>query len=290
MMLDVTADGLSLRYGDFEALSDISFHLKGGKIYGLLGRNGAGKTSLLSLLASFCEHTAGSIRIGGEPPFENPRVMRQVAFVFVESHANESEKVKGMVEAAQRYRPNFDFEYAMELVKKFKLPADKPVRQLSRGMQSALNAAIGLATRSPLTILDEPYTGMDAPTRELFYRELLNDQERHPRTMILSTHLVSEMDYLFDEVIVLHRGKLLLHEDYESVIGKGASVTGPAHAVDEFVQGMTKLNSQQLGDTKCVTVYGDIPEEARFAARRKQLDIGPVSLQDLFIHLTSEDE
>ncbi|REK60582.1 MAG: ABC transporter [Cohnella sp.] len=290
MRLDVEVNGVTLKYGAFEALHNISFRLESGKICGLVGRNGAGKTSLLSLLASFREPTAGSIRIGGEDPFENARIMPHVTFVYAEDLRGETENVQGMLEAAKRYRPHFDSGYAEELAQRFELPMNKPVHELSRGMQSALNVTIGLASRSPVTIFDEAYLGMDAPTRELFYRELLDDQARHPRTVILSTHLVSEMDYLFDEVIILHKGKLVLHEGYEDLIGKGASVTGPSKAVDEFVKGMKQLHAQQLGDTKSVVVYGKIADETRLAARERQLDIGPVSLQDLFIHLTSEEE
>jgi len=156
-------------------------------------------------------------------------------------------------------------------------------------MQSALNVTIGLANRSPITIFDKAYLGMDAPTREIFYQELLEDQLNHPRTIILSTHLVSEMDYLFDEVIIIDKGSLVLHEAYDDLISRGASITGSAKEVNHFVSDMQQLNAQQLGDTKAVMVYGDLNEKHRNEARRQGLDIGPISLQDLFIHLTKED-
>lgn len=79
--------------------------------------------------------------------------------------------------------------------------------ELSKGMRSALQVVLGLASRAPITIFDEVYTGMDAPTRKKFYNEVLNEQAEHPRMFILSTHLVSEMDYLFDEIVMIHQGK-----------------------------------------------------------------------------------
>ncbi|MGV2787405.1 ABC transporter ATP-binding protein, partial [Clostridium perfringens] len=136
---------------------------------------------------------------------------------------------------------------------------------------------------------DEVYLGMDAPSREIFYRELLKDQEHHPRTFILSTHLVSEMDYLFEEVIIIHKGQFVLQDDYESLTSRGVSITGPAAKVDEFIQGMKVLNVQQLGSTKAVMVYGELNEASQLAAHRAGLEIGPISLQDLFIHLTGEE-
>ncbi|MCT1400140.1 ABC transporter [Paenibacillus sp. LC231] len=289
MNLDIQFDRLSVIYGDLEAVRNVSFHLPAGKVYGLLGRNGAGKTSLLSVLASFREPSSGSVTIGGEQPFENAKIMREVSFIYDVDYKDETDKVKAAIESVARYRPHFDTAYALELARKFNLPLDKQLKQLSKGMQSAFNVCIGLASRSPVTILDEVYLGMDAPSREIFYRELLEDQERHPRTFILSTHLVSEMDYLFEEVIIIHKGQFVLQDDYESLTSRGVSVTGPAAKVDEFIQGMKVLNVQQLGSTKAVMVYGELSEEAQLAAHRAGLEIGPISLQDLFIHLTGEE-
>ncbi|RKQ28814.1 ATP-binding cassette domain-containing protein [Oceanobacillus halophilus] len=290
MTFAIDIRNLSLNYNDFTALKDMSFHLEGGKIYGLLGRNGAGKTSLLSLLSSFRKPSDGIIKIAGEAPFENANIMANVAFIYEKDYSDETEKVKGMLESAERYRPNYDAEYADYLINIFKLPLEKPVNKLSKGMQSALNVTLGLACRTPVTIFDEAYLGMDAPTREIFYKELLADQERHPRTIILSTHLVSEMDYLFDEVLIIDKGNLILHEEYETLASKGASITGSANTVDDFVSIMTQLSEQQLGGTKSVMVFGYLTEENRREAKQKGLDVGPISLQDLFIHLTREED
>lgn len=289
MNLDVQLDRVSVTYGSVEAVRDISLRLPAGKIYGLLGRNGAGKTSLLSILASFREPSSGSVTIGGEQPFENAKIMREVSFIYDVDYKEETDKVKAAIESVARYRPHFDTAYALELARKFNLPLDKQLKQLSKGMQSAFNVCIGLASRSPVTILDEVYLGMDAPSREIFYRELLKDQERHPRTFILSTHLVSEMDYLFEEVIIIHKGRFILQDDYESLTSRGVSITGPGAKVDEFTQGMKVLNVQQLGSTKAVMVYGELGEASQSAALKAGLEIGPISLQDLFIHLTGEE-
>lgn len=287
--MNIDIQNITVKFDHHEALKDVHLHLEGDKIYGLLGRNGAGKTTLLSLLASFMEPTIGSIKINGEEPFENQNVMSQVTFVYENDYREETETVKGMLEAAERYRPNFDREFADELVKLFHLPLKKQMKKLSKGMQSAVNVTIGLANRSPITIFDEAYLGMDAPTREIFYKKLIEDHEKHPRMMILSTHLVSEMDYLFEQVVILNNGKILLNEPIDQLIERGSSITGGIHEVDEFVKNMKQLNSQQLGGTKSVMVFGEISEDKLREAGQKGLEVGPVSLQDLFIHLTSEE-
>lgn len=290
MTFDIECSKLSLRYGSFQALHNLSFRLEEGKIYGLLGRNGAGKTSLLSLLASFREPTEGTVRIGGQNPFENAQIMQNVMLVYEQDYSGESDTVKGMLEFVKRYRPHYDKGYAEHLLKRFNLPLNKQVRELSKGMQSALNVTMGLASRCPVTIFDEAYLGMDAPTREIFYQELLEDHERHPRTMILSTHLVSEMDYLFEEILIIDRGKLLFQEDYETFVSRGAAITGAANQVDPFVRGMNVLAEKQLGNTKQVMVYGALDERLRREAAEKGLEVGPISLQDLFIHVTGKGD
>lgn len=288
--MNVKVENLGLHYGSDEALNNISFELTDKKIYGLLGRNGAGKTSLLSIMASFREATSGSITINGEAPFENANIMQQVVFLYNKDYKDESENIKSILLDVQRYRPNFDLDYAEHLIKRFKLDKKKQLKKFSKGMQSAFNVIVGLASRAPITIFDEVYLGMDATSRDIFYKELIKDQEEHPRIFILSTHLVSEMDYLFDEVILLHKGEILLQEDYDSLISKGAEITGSKELVEEFVRSKRQINTEQLGNTKAVFIYGELSKEERKAASHLGLEVSPFSLQDLFIHLTGEEE
>ncbi|WP_339182701.1 ABC transporter ATP-binding protein [Oceanobacillus sp. FSL W7-1293] len=292
MSYAIEAKDVSVRYKDFTAIDQISFQLTSGKIHGLLGRNGAGKTSLLSVLSAFRKTDTGNLIIDGEDPFENPRIMQDTIFIFDQHKDLEYsyDKVGETLKEMAYFRPNFDETLALQLAEKFKLPLNKKVNQLSKGKKSAFQAIIGLASRAPLTIFDEVYLGMDAPTRETFYNEILNDQEKHPRTIIFSTHLVSETDYLFDEVLMIHNGKVLLQDANEQVISKGFSITGSLEQVDDFTKELEVLNSQLLGGTKSVMVYGELSEQQRYAANQAGLEIGPLSLHDLFVHLTKEEK
>ncbi|MGM0835151.1 MAG: ATP-binding cassette domain-containing protein [Bacillota bacterium] len=290
MTINIKAENLSVTYKKMKALTSISFSIEKEGIYGLVGRNGAGKTTLLSLLASFMGPSSGTITMDGEDPFENARIMQHVSFIFESDYKEDDHKAIEFLEFQARYRPAFDMDYAKELARKFKLPLDKAVKKLSDGKQSTLNVIIGLASRSKLTIFDEAYRGMDAPTREVFYKEVLEEQERHPRIMILSTHLVSEMEYLFDHVLILDKGKLIVNETYDDLISRGFAVTGDASAVDVFVTGMKPLHTKQLGNTKSVMLFGELSGDQLHGAERAGLEIGPVTLQELFIHLTEEED
>jgi ABC-2 type transport system ATP-binding protein len=283
----VEADQLILRYGDITALDKVSFTLTGGKIYGLLGRNGSGKTSLLSVLAGYRRLSGGTVTIGGQPVFENAEVTGQVCLVRGSGDAAPTgHKVADVLTYARYLRPSWDSDYAAELTELFSLPLDKKVGSLSHGRLSALGIVIGLASRTPLTMLDESSLGLDAPTRYKFYDALLAEAMAHPRTIILSTHLIEEVSALFEDVLILDDGKLVLHEEAETLRAAGCAVTGDAETVDRFVDGRRVLGEKRLGRTKSAMVYGEFDQRWRERASAAGLDLGPLALQDLFVHLT----
>lgn len=289
MNYEIEMKNVHVRYKIVTALNDVTLKLPFGKIYGLIGRNGAGKTTLFKLLGSFMKPSSGLVTIGGENVFENAEVMPLTTFVMDESLWEAGERVKSMLQSAERYRPHFDRDYALALAEKFRLPLDKKAKELSKGQQAAVRVTIGLANRSPITMFDEAYNGMDAPTRELFFKELLEDHARHPRTILFSTHHVSEVEHLFEEVIILHQGRLLKHAPIDRLLESGVSVTGEAQTVDAFVAGMNVLHSETLGGTKQSMVYGELTSEQIADARRRRLEIGNLSLHQLLIHLTGGD-
>ncbi|WP_016698295.1 ATP-binding cassette domain-containing protein [Actinoalloteichus spitiensis] len=291
MTYSIEARDLRLDYRGSPALRGLDFRLAGGGIYGLIGRNGSGKTSLLSLVASLMKPTSGTLLVDGEDPFENPRTMPDVCLVQdrVKDSGDEMWKVGGYLRTAAALRPHWDQEYADRLVDLFELPQRKRLSSLSLGKRSALNIVIGLASRAPVTIFDEAYVGLDAPSRYAFYDEVLSDYMAHPRTVIMSSHLVEEVDSLFEEVLILDEGRLLAHEDTDDLRSRGVSLTGPTRAVDDLRPGLTVLNEQVLGGTTSITVYGDLDEDTLSHARAAGVEAGPVRLQDLFVHLTRKD-
>jgi ABC-2 type transport system ATP-binding protein len=286
--LSVEVKDLTLRYGDTLAVDGLTLRLEGGKIYGLLGRNGSGKTSLLSIVSAFRRATSGTVLVEGAEPFENAALTRQICFVRDRVDARDEDRVRNVFRLARALRPNWDEEYAQALVKRFDVPMGKRVGALSRGAKSALSVTLGLATRAPLTIFDESYLGMDAPSRYAFYDEMLNDYIANPRTIIVSTHLIEEVGSLFEEVVIIDRGRLVAHEETETLRSRGVAVTGPADAVEAFTAGRTVVGDQRLGSTRSTTIYGHLTGEERARARDAGLELGPVGLQDLFVHLTAE--
>ncbi len=286
MIADIRIRDLTVRHGDTVAVDGLDLELPPGRIYGLLGRNGAGKTSLLSVLAAYRRASSGTVTVGGADPFENADVMRQTCFIRDTLDVADNERVAGAVDFAAAVRPSFDREYAGKLLDTFELDPRKRVSALSRGQRSCLGAVLGLAARASLTILDEVYLGMDAAARTSFYAELLADYLAHPRTVILSTHLIEEAADLFEDVVILDRGRLVLHEQADVLRGRGVTVTGPAAAVDAFAAGRTVLGEQSLGGVRAATLYGRLDSDDTRRAAAAGLTLGPVGIQDLFVHLT----
>ncbi|MEE6272731.1 ABC transporter ATP-binding protein [Georgenia wangjunii] len=278
---------LSVHFGDTRAVDHASVELAPGGITGLLGRNGSGKTTLLSILASLRRPTGGTVLVDGEDPFENERVMERVCLVRESGDVLADEKICATLDVVAAARPTWDAEYAGELLDLFGLDPKKRPGTLSRGQRSAVGAVIGLASRAPLTIFDEVYLGMDAPSRYRFYDALLADYVENPRTIILSSHLISEVERLFENVLVLDHGRVLLAEDADSLRSRGATVVGPAARVDTAVDGLQVLGRRDLGPTAEVTVLGDLTEPVRARLADDGFEVGPVSMQDLFVHLTS---
>ncbi|GAF64466.1 ABC transporter ATP-binding protein [Bacillus sp. TS-2] len=289
---ELKLDKVSLEIGSKRILEDISFLMEEDKIYGLLGRNGAGKTSLLSILATFRKATSGIATMNNQDIYENAAYLERVIFIrdVKLDEWQVGKRVKNWLKENSRFRPHYDEEYALELLKKFKIDVNEKVYDLSRGKQSALHVVLGLSVRAPITIFDEAYLGMDAPAREIFYEEVLKDYMEHPRTFILSTHLISEMESMFEEVLIIDDGKVIIHDKAEALREKGLSITGATAKVESFVKDKKVLKEQVLGGTKRVMIYGDLNEDEREKASLDELELGPITLQELFIHLTKGED
>ncbi|WP_426593369.1 ATP-binding cassette domain-containing protein [Cellulomonas sp. McL0617] len=276
---------LTVRYGETTALDRVSFDIRAGAITGLLGRNGSGKTTVLSVLAAFLPKTSGTVLVDGEEPWENARTMGATMLVRESGETVPDRPISEMLRLHAARRATFDTDLAEQLLDTFELSLrDRPDR-LSRGKKSAFGVVVGLASRAPLTLLDEVHLGMDAPARYAFYDALLADWLEHPRTIVLSSHLISEVERLLEDVVVLDGGRVLTQSDADSLRARGLTVTGPSDAVDAFVVGRDVVARQQLGSTAQATVVGGLPDDER-NARLGGLELGPVPLQDLFVHLT----
>jgi ABC-2 type transport system ATP-binding protein len=268
------------------AVHDVSFNLEANKIYGLLGRNGAGKTTIMHILTAQLFATSGEMKVFGEAPYENHKVLSQMCFIKESQKYPTNFRIVDVMEIAASIYPNWDKEFAYSLIEEFRLPIKKRIKKLSRGMLSSVGIVVGLASRTPLTIFDEPYLGLDAVARALFYDRLIEDYAENPRTIILSTHLIDEVSQLLEHILIIDNGQLILNEDAEVLRGKAHAVVGMNSAVEAFTAGKEVINRELLGGMSSVTVRGQMDATERKYAAELGVEIAPVSLQQLIVHLT----
>lgn len=282
----IEVQALTKQYRGIRAVDSVSFAIEQDGIYGLLGRNGAGKTTLMQLITGQEFKTAGKISIFGEDPLENSAVLAQIAFIRESQRYPENFKVRHVMRAAALLHKNWDANLASELLNDFGLPTNGHMKQLSRGQVSAVGVVVGIASRAPITIFDEPYLGMDAVARALFYDRLLTDYAERPRTIILSTHLIDEVADLLGHVLVIDQGQIILDSETEKLRGSASAIEGPSSVVKGFLTDCKVLESQDIG-SYTRAVVSNLSASAAASATQQGLNVNLVSLQQLIVSRTS---
>ncbi|WP_449619597.1 ATP-binding cassette domain-containing protein [Robertmurraya sp. Marseille-Q9965] len=280
---------LSKTYLRKKVLSQISFSIEENKITGVIGRNGVGKTTLLKIMAGFTKETSGEIRILEQRPFNNLYTSVNTIFVDDQMSFPPALQLQELLEAAQTFYPNWDMEFAQRLFKYFNFEPKHYHNTLSKGRTSTFNAIVGIAARCPITIFDEPTTGMDEAVRKDFYRALLKDYIDHPRTILISSHHLEEMEDLLEDVLLLKNGKVHLHIPISDLKEWAIGLQGPAATVLPWTEGKEVIYQNQIGlDTTYVVVKNDLSEAELARISLNGVKITPVRASDLCVYLTNE--
>lgn len=287
----LVAQNIVKRYGNKEVLHGVSLTIEPNKIYGLIGRNGAGKTTLLGILTAQNTLDSGSVTYGGEPVWENRRALDDICFSRELSATilmgQNTTKVSQMLTAGSYYYPRWDADYAERLVKLFGLDKKKKICKLSKGMMSMVTIILALASKAPITILDEPVAGLDVVAREEFYKLLLDDYQKTGRTFVISTHIIEEAASVFEEVIFLDKGELLAMGNTDEMLSHYCYFSGKDSEVDAVAAGAAKvLHSETLGRSKTVCVQLPQGSSAQLLASGHEVEATPVPLQKLFVYLS----
>jgi len=274
------------RFGRTTALDHVDLDVRPGTVTGLLGRNSAGKSTLAALVAGFRRPTVGSVHVDGEDPWENPRVAAGTCLVREAGDVLVDRSLRDNLRYAAGARPTFAPDLALELCDRFGLDLTATPTALSRGRRSAFGIVLGLASRAPLTILDEVTLGLDSAARQVFHDALIADYAAHPRTIVVATHLVAEVEPLLEDVVVLDAGRVLVAGALDDLQDRAVTLTGPAGSVDRVAAGHRVVGRQEAGPTVRVTVL-DADDTLRARARELGVHVGRVGLQDLLVDLTA---
>jgi len=283
--MKIEINNLTKKYKQHLALDNVSFTLAEPKIYGLLGRNGAGKTTFMEILSGQILANSGQITIDGENPFDNQRLTESICLIKEGNNFKKDLKVKNVLKIYSYFYPTWDQELADELIDVYKLKLNAKIKTLSKGMESALGIIVGLACKAPITIFDEPYIGLDAAARKKFYEILLEEYEAEKRTIIFSTHLIDEVSLLFEEVLILQDGKLVLKEEADVLRTNTYAVSGSEQEVADFIADKEVIQRKQLAGMMTAYVYGGMEK-----AKNAGLSVEGVPIQELMIYLTESNK
>lgn len=283
MMEQLKISHLSKKFGRRVILDDVSFTLEPAKIYGLLGRNGAGKSTLLNLISNRIFPTSGSIKLGDQE-VNTDQTLDKIFLIGEDNLYYKQVKINQMFDLADGAYGNFDYQNAEQILKQFELDGNQKFAKLSTGQKTAAKISLALNVDADYIFLDEPVLGLDANHREIFYQELIKSYQKRPRTIVLSTHLIDEIQQLVEHVILIDRHRVLEDADVQDLLDRAYDISGPAKLVDQYTEGLNVLSTTDLGNVRTAHVFDQLPEDRILP---DQVQIGHYDLQHLFIYLTN---
>lgn len=283
-MTDLIVTDLHKRYGKKHVLQGINVAFTHGQIYGLLGRNGVGKSTLLRIINNRTLPDSGMVTLNDQTVIDNETAQNRIFLMSDATLYPAEQKVAWQFKMTKAMFGGFDDALATRLVQAFHVDTTQRLGRLSTGYKTIVKLIIALCVPCDFILLDEPVLGLDAANRQLFYQELLATFSERPRTFIIATHLITEIATLVNQVVVIEHGVVTLDQDADELRAKGQMVTGPAAAVHDWLGTTQILRTTSLGGM--ITAYTiDAPIEKPLPAgvRLEALD-----LQQLFIELTRE--
>ena len=270
---------LTKSFGDF-SLDNLNLTLPSGCIMGLIGENGAGKSTTIKLILNMLHKDGGSITILGRDNGDNIALTKEEVGVVMDEVGIPECLTVSQVGKVMRYTfKNWNNEEYCRLVEKLSLPEKKPFKEFSRGMKMKLGIAIAMSHGAKLLLLDEPTSGLDPVVRdevvEMFY-DFTRDESH---SILISSHIVSDLEKLCDYVAFLHKGKLLLCEEKDELLSKYGIIQCTAEQFEELDGDTLKYKKETPYGVEIMMRRADVPSGFK---------IIPVSIEELFVFMVKE--
>lgn len=265
------------RYGQAAVLKNITLSIDEPGIYCLLGRNGAGKTTLLKSIAGYQNITDGCIKVDGK---EITTSTLDTGVSYIENFAKHFNlPVRKLMKIASEVNPDYDYDFASEMMERFELDGKKKFSHLSLGMKTMVSTIICLASSKAVILLDEPVLGFDAIMRVEFYGMLTESFKKHPRIIIVSTHIIEEIAKTIEKLIIIDRGSIRFFDTLQSVEAKAFSVSGLQRDVEAATRGLNVIGQSTVGGLVTSYIFDTPPQESA------SIEVRALSLQDFFIQM-----
>ncbi|TPR18505.1 ABC transporter ATP-binding protein [Apilactobacillus timberlakei] len=276
----------NFKFGKQKVLKNINVSFLSDKIYGLFGENGAGKSTLMSIIADYNFPTNGKVLLDGEDVHDNDKALSKIYYMNQNNMYPKNEKISKTFKFVQSMYKEYDVDLQNKLVKEFQLNVKSRFNKLSTGYKSIMKIIIALCVPCKFIMLDEPTLGLDARNRDIFYRELIESYTDNPRTFIISTHIIEEIDKLVSDVVMIDNGKIILNDSADNIRSKSYSINGPADSVNEYVNGLDVIGKESLGQYETVHIMGELPEKEIPSG----VEVNKMELQKLIVNLMDRSE
>ena len=283
MMEQLKIEHLTKKFGRHVILNDVSFTLEPAKIYGLLGRNGAGKSTLLNLISNRIFPTSGSIKLG-EDEVNTDKTLDKIFLIGEDNLYYKQVTINQMFDLADAAYGNFNYKNAQQMLERFELDGAGKFDKLSTGQKTAAKITLALNVNADYIFLDEPVLGLDANHREIFYQEVIKTYQARPRTIVISTHLIDEVQQLLEDVILLDHQHIIEDDSVQNLLSRAYDISGPAKLVEQYATGLRVLGKEDLGNIRTAHVFDQLPDDRILP---DQVQIDRYDLQHLFIYLTN---
>jgi len=277
----ISAKGLSKSFGKFEALKNVNVSIEKGQIVGLIGSNGAGKTTMINALLGLSSYEGELDVLGLDPHTQRDQLMKEVCFISDVATLPSWIKVSEVVQFVEGVHPSFSREKAIGFLKQTTIPMDKKVGKLSKGMIVQLHLALIMSIDVKILVLDEPTLGLDIMYRKTFYDQLLEDYFDEERTIIITTHQVDEIENILTDVIFIRDGSIMYDACMEETLETWKVLEPNKDRVDEARALSPYREMKSLGRTSFIFKGKDRATLSEFG------EVSRLSLSDLFVTLMS---
>ncbi|MGG3030089.1 ABC transporter ATP-binding protein [Bacillus stercoris] len=213
--MEIKLEHVSKKYGRHTAVNDVSFTLSSGRIYGLIGANGSGKSTTLKMMAGLLFPTSGFVKVDGKQATRD--MVRQTAYLTELDMFYPDFTVKDMVNFYQSQFPDFQTEQAYRLLNEMQLAPEKKIKKLSKGNRGRLKIVLALARQADVILLDEPFSGLDPMVRDSIVNSLVSYIDFEQQIVVIATHEIDEIETLLDEVIILANGEKVAQREVEDI-------------------------------------------------------------------------
>ncbi len=283
----IRAEHVTKFYGDFKAVDSIDASLKDGSIFGLVGTNGAGKSTFLRMAAGIMKPDDGSIMVDGEDVFENPEVKQRIFYISDEQYFFANTTPFELMGFYQNFYPKFDCKRYFKLLDNFGLDRSRKVNTYSKGMKKQLSILLGICSNTDYIICDETFDGLDPVMRQAVKSMFAEAVSERNLTPVIASHNLRELEDICDHIGLLHKGGILFERDLDDMklsVQKIQCAFSEDKTRDDFL-GMDIMTWQKHGSVIMMVVRGKSEELAQRIGEMEPLflDILPLTLEEIFI-------